>query len=209
MSSVFPGLSLNPPLFYRWPIGIRFELGREELESTYDEVVTRRAFILYEAVFRPDDLGFVVSGLTRYVSLGKGGVRSRQGRYRRYRPTVFQLSRRHSLGLHGAAGREQLVAGDDDLREITTFRWTAIAARKIGYQFILKAKANADHYLRRPATSDRIYFVNQTRNIILHMYDDRGMDLVAARRNDLQAIYEEYKDWILDYDRERVEKTFG
>jgi hypothetical protein len=208
MSTVFPGLSLKPPLFYRWPIGIRFELGKEEPELTYDEVTMRRACALYEAVFRPGDLGLIVSALTRYVTLSKGGIRSRQGRYRRHRPTVFQLSRRYSLGLRGPAGRECHASEEDDLREITTLRWTEIAARRIDYQFILKAIANASYYPRRPATSDRIYFVNPTRNVILHMYDDRGMDLIAARRSDLQPIYVEHKDWVLDYDRRRISETF-
>jgi hypothetical protein len=40
------------------------------------------------------------------------------------------------------------------------------------------------------------------------MYDDRGMDLVAASRSDLQAIYDEHKSWILDYDRKRIVETF-
>jgi hypothetical protein len=208
MSATFPGLRLSPPLFYRWPIGIRFELGKEEAGSTYNEVALRRACSLYEAVFGPSDLAFVVSGLARNVTLSKDASRSRSGRYRRHRPTVFQLSRRYSLGLRGPAGRERLASEEDDLREIITFRWTEIAARRINYQFILKAKANANYYSRRPSTDDRIYFVNRTRNIILHMYDDRGMDLVAASRSDLQTIYDEHKSWILDYDRKRMVETF-
>lgn len=208
MSATFPGLSLSPPLFYRWPIGIRFELGKEELGSSYGEVALRRACTLYEAVFRPSDRAFIVSGLARYVTLSKDAIGSRSSRYRRHRPTVFQLSRRYSLGLRGSVGRERLVSNEDHLREIITFRWTEIVARKINYQFILKAKANADYYTRRPSTDDRIYFVNRTRNIILHMYDDRGMDLVAASRNNLQGIYDEHKNWILDHDRNRIVETF-
>jgi hypothetical protein len=40
------------------------------------------------------------------------------------------------------------------------------------------------------------------------MYDDRGMDLIAASRSGLQTIYDEYKNWVLDYDRKRIEETF-
>ena len=63
--------------------------------------------------------------------------------------------------------------------------------------------------MRRPRTDDRVYFVNRTRNIILHMYDDRGLDLIARHRSDLQAIYDAHKHWVLDYDRARVEKVFA
>ena len=205
MSNAFPGLFLGPALFYRWPIGLRFELGVDGLDLPYDDVVMHRARALYETVFRPGDLGFVVSGRTRYVSLTGEGVRSR---YRRHRPSLFQLSRRYSLGLHGPSGRTVQVLDDGAIREVTTLRWTEIAARTINYQFILKAKANADFSSRRPATDDRIYFVNRTRNIILHLYDDRGMDLIAATRDELQAIYDEYKSWILDYDETHIAETF-
>ncbi len=48
-----------------------------------------------------------------------------------------------------------------------------------------------------------------TRNIVLHMYDDRGMDLVASSREALQGIHDAYKPWILEYDRDRIGSTFG
>jgi hypothetical protein len=169
MSTAFPGLSLRPPLFYRWPVGIRFELGVEGIDMAYDDVVIHRARTLYEAVFRPEDLGFVVSGQIRYISLGGVGIRARR---RRHRPTLFQLSKRYSLGLHGPAGRQIQIHDAGDTRELTKFRFTQIEPRGIDYEFILKAKANAELYCHRPAIDDRVYFVNVTRNIILHMYDD-------------------------------------
>jgi hypothetical protein len=124
----------------------------------YDDVVIQRACSLYEAVFRPGEAGLVVSGQTRYVSHHGGGVRKR---FRRHRPNLFQLSRRYSLGLHGPAGRLIQVVDVDDSREITTFRWTEITGRGIDYKFILKANANAEHYSRRPANNDRVYFHKQ------------------------------------------------
>lgn len=206
LSTAFPGLSLGPALFYRWAIGIRFELGVEALDVPYDDVVIHRACALYEAAFRRGDLGFVVAGQTRYVTHNRGGDRAR---FRRHRPSLFQLSRRYALGLHGPAGRQVHANYDGDTQEITTFRWTEIMARAIDYRSILKAKANAELYSHRPAINDQVYFVNRTRNIILHMYDDRGMDLIAAERSDLQAIYDEHKSWVLDYDRRQIEKTFS
>ncbi len=62
MSTQFPGLLLSPPLFYRWPVGIRFELGVEEAGTSYDDVVLARACALYEATFQADDFAFIVSG---------------------------------------------------------------------------------------------------------------------------------------------------
>jgi hypothetical protein len=209
ISTTFPGLRLTPPLFYNWPIGIRFELGTDQEGRTYDEVVLNRASILYEAAFGPSDLGFIVSGQMQHTSIRRGGVRMRHGRHRTHCGNVFQLSKTYSLGLGGPAGRERLITDEDnDTRQTTTLRWAEIAPRRIGYKPILQAKANDDYHLRQPRTDDRVYFVNRTRNIILHMYDDRGLDLIARHRGDLQAIYDAYKSWALDYDRERIERVF-
>jgi hypothetical protein len=209
ISTRFPGLRLTPPLFYNWPIGIRFELGTDQEGMTYDEVVLYRASILYEAAFGPSDLGFIVSGEMQHASIRGGGLRIRRGRQSSLCRTVFQLSKRHSLGLGDPAGRQRLITDeDDDTRETTTLRWAEIAPRRIGYKLIQQAKANDDYHLRRPRTDDRVYFVNRTRNIILHMYDDRGLDLIARHRSDLQAIYDAHKSWVLDYDRERIGRVF-
>jgi hypothetical protein len=40
------------------------------------------------------------------------------------------------------------------------------------------------------------------------MYDDRGMDLIAPSVEALEAIYQQHKDLILDYDRSSIEDVF-
>lgn len=53
-----------------------------------------------------------------------------------------------------------------------------------------------------------IYFINVTRKMIYHLYDDRGCDVIASNKEDLRTLYEEFNDWILDYDREQINKIF-
>lgn len=53
-----------------------------------------------------------------------------------------------------------------------------------------------------------MYFINVTRNLIYHLYDDRGCDILAADKNDIRFLYETYNDWILDYDRNVIDETF-
>jgi len=209
MSSTFPGLSLVPPLFYKWPIGIRFELGTDQADMGYDEVVLHRACTLYEAALAPGDLCWIVSGTTKFASIRPGGIRITGNRYRTFCPTVFKLRKPAPFRLRGPAGRFRLVTEDnEDTLATTTFRWARIQPRAIDYKSILQAKANDYYHLRRPRTCDRVYFVNRTRNLILHMYDDRGLDIMGARRSDIQLIYDAHRSWILDYDRARIERVF-
>ncbi|MDQ0185270.1 DUF3885 domain-containing protein [Cytobacillus sp. FSL R5-0569] len=44
--------------------------------------------------------------------------------------------------------------------------------------------------------------------MIYHLYDDRGWDVIASNQEDLDLLYEELNNWILDYDREQIDKIF-
>ncbi|WP_370684765.1 DUF3885 domain-containing protein [Marinilactibacillus psychrotolerans] len=50
--------------------------------------------------------------------------------------------------------------------------------------------------------------MNANKDTIFHIYDDRGCDLLATSRDGIQKMYEEYNDWILDYDREGIDNIF-
>ncbi|WP_112312338.1 DUF3885 domain-containing protein [Pseudogemmobacter bohemicus] len=54
----------------------------------------------------------------------------------------------------------------------------------------------------------RIYIVDFDQSIVLNVYDDRGMDLVALDPGKLRPVCHAFNEWLLDYDREKMLKTF-
>ena len=72
---------------------------------------------------------------------------------------------------------------------------------------MLEGIANTDHALT-PSVSGRVYFLNPATAIIVNMYDDRGLDVIAAREA-LMPVYRTFNDWVLDYDRERIAKALS
>ncbi|SDZ27189.1 DUF3885 domain-containing protein [Thermoactinomyces sp. DSM 45892] len=52
------------------------------------------------------------------------------------------------------------------------------------------------------------YLINLNRGLIFYFYDDRGMDIVATRKDVLAEIYTKYSDWILEYDRKKIGNLF-
>jgi hypothetical protein len=56
--------------------------------------------------------------------------------------------------------------------------------------------------------SGRVYFVNLTRNLIFHMYDDRGLYVIATQPATLHPIYLAHNAWHLPYGRPRMEEIF-
>lgn len=86
--------------------------------------------------------------------------------------------------------------------------WVVQPPRTFRYRLVFEAIANADH-ARSPAISSRVYMINPDNDVILYMYDDRGLDLIAARKDVLTPLYREFSSWILDYDRIRIDQTFS
>ncbi|HVG27083.1 MAG TPA: hypothetical protein VM865_05725, partial [Acidobacteriaceae bacterium] len=126
----FPGLLLGPDLFHSWPVGIRFELNRNHWPHVEWEAVLQRACTLYEAVFRSGDSGFIVSGHEFEFERKRSGP----GKLPELRHSVFALSRKYHLGLHGVAGRQRSTTYQDrETSIITTFRWAEMQAHQIGY----------------------------------------------------------------------------
>ncbi len=54
-----------------------------------------------------------------------------------------------------------------------------------------------------------IFFTDLKRRMIVHVYDDRGMDVVAMDKKTLQPFYGKFNKWLLDYDRETMVEKFG
>lgn len=53
------------------------------------------------------------------------------------------------------------------------------------------------------------YLLDLKRGILLHVYDDRGMEVVALAAAPLLPFYNKFDAWLLDYDREHMRATFA
>lgn len=53
------------------------------------------------------------------------------------------------------------------------------------------------------------YLVDAENGLILHLYDDRGMDVVAIHKAPLRDLFVRYNDWLLDCDLTRMTDMFG
>lgn len=72
---------------------------------------------------------------------------------------------------------------------------------------LLEEIINADLGGNNLLTSS-VYFVCKNDNVLFHLYDDRGADLVADKKEKIQHVYCELNDLILDYNREEIDGIF-
>ncbi len=191
LSERFPSLVLGGGLFYRWPLGLRFELGLE----TFRE----RAPKLYEAVFAAEDICVIIA--QEWPENITPAARQRYCRVFSL-PGAFDL--KHPVELQSL----EVTTEDEGEQETFYLQWGQLPAWSFQYGSVLEGIAHADHS-QTPSVSGRVYFLNPATAIIVHMYDDRGLDMIAATRAALLPIYRTFNEWVLDSDRERIAKALS
>ena len=199
----FPNLKIRPPLFYDWPIGIRFELGDpdEDNRERYMERVYFRALSLFKALHSTHDEMWMIANVhhreenlwrRRRVKIFQHYVKSKEVLYRLQHqviPWVFEDLDEYSEGLQ-------------------THRYTLrCKVSDVKYVHLVKALCNRDMAIN-PKIEHDLFFVNLSRDTIFHIYDDRGCDVIASTKESIRPLYETYSEWILPYDKEAIDRVF-
>ncbi|WP_022823936.1 DUF3885 domain-containing protein [Hymenobacter norwichensis] len=201
INQYYPSLILGPALFYSWNIGVRFDLQSEVSTSdqAYFTEVVRRATSVFEAVFKPTDEVLIVVQRPRD---------KRYFRRRRFRANdlLFRLLNASKQEAHfqRLANRTRF-ASTQQLIRFTIQR----SANQIPYQQILQAISYQDFSSRTPQLHDDIFFLNLRSKLILHMYDDRGLDVISSNADTLRPLYNSHHHLLLDYDRQQMLATFS
>ena len=183
----FKGLKVRTPLFYSWNIGLRFDL---QIETTNDEdyfqEVNYRASSIFQYIFEATDSILLVFMDYKY----------RRSKIRLSNYIFKQVKNLKKSDL--CFTKEKLYYSGTS--NICIIKFNAIA--------------NSDFEDREPRldkfcfSSKEVYFVNLSKKIIFNMYDDRGLDIIASDKEILRSLYEKYNDWILNYDRGKIDKVF-
>lgn len=74
---------------------------------------------------------------------------------------------------------------------------------------LLRISVATDYLGGRPHAGVAVHLVDARRRVMLHAYDDRGMDVVAMHPGRLRPAYRHFNAWLLDYDRTRMDAAFG
>jgi hypothetical protein len=202
IDSNFQGFEIRKPLFYNWDKGLRFDLQVGKVNSDeYFINVQNRANELFESVFNNNDRIFIV--------LNEYKWRRKKIRDKNY--VYNQIENLHRDRISYRKINNLYIPGDkfDNWNQ-------AIIKTKVGevnYMNIIAAIGNIDFPQREPRldkagflSNKEIYFINIEKPLIFNMYDDRGLDIITSDIKYIEPIYNRYNDWILDYDRELIDK---
>ncbi|WP_440118947.1 DUF3885 domain-containing protein [Paenibacillus sp. QZ-Y1] len=206
LAEYFQNLTFKPPLFYSWSVSIRFELGNPRMfrlnVEHYMEQVYDRSLELFRALHDQEDEVFIITH-AHFADEPRNKVK-KLNLYRKY------IKKKEPIR---ALRLEILPDVDCKPNEIPAPRnnmymyWARCRVEDLKYSQFIKAICNHDVGMK-PMIHHRVYFINISKKTIFHIYDDRGCDVISASREELMDIYNEYNDWILDYDRERMNNVF-
>ncbi|MEZ5479074.1 MAG: DUF3885 domain-containing protein [Thiolinea sp.] len=193
-------MKIEKPLFCKWPIGLRFEIGPDEIElcDEYFSIALQRAVSIFESVFSCGDEIEII-----YQQYSDGRKKIRKGNFI-YKQVAIK-------------SKEQIQHSDvRDIYELDyksecwkRLIFSRLTLEDINYENILLSLINTDFSLRKPSMLGECFFINRTKNIILNLYDDRGMDVISATKESLASLYKSKSDWILSYDRKKIDSVFS
>ena len=201
MNLNFHGLEVRKPLFYSWKKGLRFDLQIEEDDTNkYFQEVQKRVFTLFESAFEPNDQLFFV--LMDYK------WKKHRIRINNYAFKQFTNLYKKQIGYNKLSQRYSFESPSDKWNQVII----QTSVKNVNYKNILTAIGHTDFPSRQPnlnhktRSGEEIYFININKALILNMYDDRGLDIIASKTETLTPIYKKFNEWILDYDRKQIDE---
>jgi hypothetical protein len=192
MENKYKNIVLRKSIFYDAEYALRFDLHDGTMNKDRDEYFTEslnRANELFYTVFcNCDELYFVYRN---------GKIRPGD--------KIFK----HIIGCNK---KEMGIFNEKNVYEEN--RNSRLAVLKISisgihYRKILESINNTDFASRKPRTDGEIYFIHIKDEIIFNMYDDRGLDIVGTRKETIKPYYLTYNKWLLEDDREKMNKVFA
>jgi hypothetical protein len=192
------GSTYRDALFYNFPGGLRFELS--EGGSPLDQVLValRKATIICDDVFAGDEL--ILLHLQAFAPPSRFRLRAK---IRELRLAGVDIPKFRDVWLE----KEEDEAADDDVDRYWINCAFEVPAPKL--QNLLWCAFTTDFGPLRPNPNCRVYLLNTNKGIVVHPYDDRGMDIISQSTSALAGLYERHNDLLLDYDMEAMHTTFA
>ncbi|WP_053362967.1 DUF3885 domain-containing protein [Bacillus sp. FJAT-27251] len=202
----FPGLELSPGLISSWSSRLCFGISPPGFNSDDPESLGQayqRAAQLFHKVFHSEDellLVAVVQPPGNESVLGRKYLNIYL-KYVKRKNTVHRLQ--HFLKM--AEGKDM-----KEHRLIIPCRKEDIHYLQLIENILYEHFAHPSTILKYPPqNSHDIYFINYTNKIIYHLYEDRRCEILAADKEQLRPLYDEFNSWILENDRESAESLFN
>ncbi|ASN80490.1 DUF3885 domain-containing protein [Deinococcus ficus] len=189
---VFGPAAVGHAVFYHHEPALRFELaGGETVVDRFSQAYDRARLIASRAFERTERVTVV---LATYV-INERTAQTQLSRSARSCGVAIPRKRESVLWPSDDAGNPArlLMAFEMDVEAVPRLLW-GVLAREVGV---------------RPRLDGALYLADLDHGILVHPYDDRGMDVIGPNTERIAMLYREFQAWRLAYDHERMEGFFS
>ena len=190
-----PSRKLPTAIFYKAAFCIRFEIGGKEeiyLSNEVNPVYVNNARLRAVELFR--SLPHRPNVLRTDSFNGENDIFS------------AKIASRSGLPAPDETVTEQVTEGGETY-SITHFYWD-LSKLDVDYEALIDEIINSD-IGGNENLAGNVYFLNTEDRVLYYLYDDRGADIAANDKKTLTPIYHKYSDWILPYDKNKIDAVFG
>lgn len=184
---------------------LRFELGEPYENGTDQRInqVVTRVTTLFDELFKPDDF------INVYI---KDWEIAEDSIFGNTTPEyLYNLLNNQNIE------EETLFEINEDYDEVTgktveikneyKVKFVYSQLKSISYKEILEGIGNYEQG-REPSIGQSVYFISTEKDIIFHMYDDRGCLIHSNEIERLMPLYRKYNNWLVDYWRDYIDSIF-
>lgn len=191
--AIFGPQAFEPGLFYANEPALRFELSRSGKGIDLFVQAFDRAREVLHFLFRESKTLVVVA-----VFFGPGPLLRHRAVVASLRACGIALERPRSCW----KVRCEEKTGDSEERALISFRANAASLDRL-----LWGALAADLGIE-PRLDAWVYIADPERGVLVHPYDDRGMDVIGPNRELLKELFQRYREYLLPYDMPRMEGFF-
>ncbi|WP_242214708.1 DUF3885 domain-containing protein [Bacillus cereus group sp. BfR-BA-01383] len=217
MNQTFPGVTLLPYIYSQWENHLHFDFGKgkyqfkegtDEYNMDYFYQLYKYNKEVFHDIFSKKDTVFLVTNVYRFK---KENIKTPQkinvyNRYIKKRDLKFRI-RQETL---------PFLFEDEEADLYCTSQFSLkCLAENIKYESLIQAANHEDfpnlypRFGRKKEVSyPDVFLINATKDIIMFIFDDRGCEVIAKNKEMIRDLYEEYKEWIPDYERESIDDLF-
>lgn len=185
-------------LFFNFPGGLRFELSEGSSPLGLALTALRKATAVCEDVFAEEER--ILVHLAAYAPSSRFALRTM---LRELQVAGIIIPKVRDLWINA---EEQMDAEDDGNEVFVNCAFDAPVAKM---QNLLWCAITTDLGPLRPKPRCLVYLLNPSKKIVVHPYDDRGMDVISRNTSALAGLYKGHSDLLLKCNIEAMRNTFG
>ncbi|WJE25619.1 DUF3885 domain-containing protein [Bacillus cereus] len=217
MNQTFPGVTLVPYIYFQWETHLHFDFGKDKYQNVEGTDDLNMEYLsqlyscnkyLFEDIFSKEDTVFLVTNVYRFK---QENIKNPQ------KINVYnRFIKKRDLKFHIRQETLPFLFEDEEADLYCTYQFSLKCfAEDIKYEPLIQAANHEDFPDLRPRLGRKkeisypdVFFINVTKDIIMFIYDDRGCEVIAKNKEMIRHLYEKYKEWIPDYERESIADLF-